>query len=315
MTRACTSLIAAVVVAGCMLASASERSLAAVSVGMSDPDPATFADPLFTKLGIRHTRGFTPWNVALVPNEAQYLDAWLAATQAADTEPLITFTASGSNRCPLRPCRPPSVRAYASAFRAFHRRWPQVRVVSPWNEANHRAQPTFKHPKRAAQYYNVVRKRCRGCEIVAADVLDDTNMERWLRVFTRYAHKPRLWGLHNYRDINPRKGQRYGGTRRMLRAVRGDVWLTETGGIVKFVLPNGHPLFAPSESRADRATRRMLALAKRYRRRIKRVYIYHWRQPIGESRFDAGLIRADGTPRPAYDTLARTLASDSAFTP
>ena len=128
-----------------------------------------------------------------------------------------------------------------------------MKVISPWNEANHRSQPTFKNPKRAAQYYNVVRKNCRGCKIVAADVIDEVNMERWLKVFKKTAKKPRIWGLHNYRDTNKRKGQRLGGTKRLLKAVKGKVWLTETGGIVKFVLPErGHALPEEREPREPR---------------------------------------------------------------
>jgi Glycosyl hydrolase catalytic core len=182
-----------------------------------------------------------------------------------------------------------------------------VRVISPWNEANHRSQPTFKNPKRAAQFYNVVRANCRGCKIIAADVIDEVNMERWLRVFKKTAKKPRIWGLHNYRDTNKRKGQRLGGTKRLLKAVKGDVWLTETGGIVKFVLPNGHTLFPQSERRANSATKRMFALAKRYRNRIKRLYIYHWKQSASDNRFDAGLVRRDGSARPALSTVRSQL--------
>jgi hypothetical protein len=132
-------------------------------------------------------------------------------------------------------------------------------------------------------------------------------MERWLAVFKRTAKKPRIWGLHNYRDTNKRKGQRLGGTKRLLKAVRGDVWLTETGGIVKFVLPNGNTLFPYSESRANRATKRMFALAKRYRSRIKRLYIYHYKQSASDNRFDAGLVRRDGIARPAYNTVRSQL--------
>jgi hypothetical protein len=87
------------------------------------------------------------------------------------------------------------------------------------------------------------------------------------------------------------------------------VWLTETGGIVKFVLPNGHSALPPSEPRADRATKRLFALAKRYRRRIRRIYLYNWRAPIPENRFDSGLLRNDGTPRPAFATVKRELGS------
>ncbi|HZG49291.1 MAG TPA: hypothetical protein VEY90_07205 [Thermoleophilaceae bacterium] len=307
MTRSIACLVAAAVLAGCGLAAGPERSQAAVSVGIGDQNATMFADPLFTKLGVKRSRYFPSWNVALKPKQAAWLDAWLADAQAAGVEPLISFSQALGSACPRRPCKLPSVREYRRAFKAFRAAWPEVEVISPWNEANHRSQPTFKNPKRAAQFYNVVRANCRGCKIVAADVIDETNMERWLEVFKRYAKRPRIWGLHNYRDTNPRRGQRLGGTARLLKAVKGEVWLTETGGIVKFVLPSGGTLFPFSESRANRATRRMFELAKRYQRRIKRLYIYHWSQPDRDNRFDAGLVRADGTARPAYRTVRRAL--------
>jgi hypothetical protein len=307
MTRLIACLAAALVVAGCGFAAAPEKSDAAVLVGIGDQDASMFTDPLFTQLGVKRARYFPSWNVALKPQEATWLDQWLGQAQATGTEPLISFTAALGSACPRRPCTLPSVRQYTRAFSAFRKRWPQVRVVNPWNEANHRSQPTFKNPKRAAQYYNVVRARCRGCKIVAADVIDEVNMERWLRVFKRTAKKPRIWGLHNYRDTNKRRGQRLGGTKRLLKAVKGQVWLTETGGIVKFVLPNGNTLFPQSERRANSATKRMFALAKRYRGRIKRLYIYHWKQSSTDNRFDAGLVRRDGSARPAYATVRSQL--------
>ncbi len=42
---------------------------------------------------------------------------------------------------------------------------------------------------------------------------------------------PTIWGLHNYSDINRLQSWR---THRLVRALGGQVWLTETGGIVKF---------------------------------------------------------------------------------
>jgi hypothetical protein len=307
MSRLLACLVAAAVLTGCSFAAAPQKSEAAVLVGIGDQDASMFNDPLFSQAGFKRARYFPSWNVALKSKEAGWLDAWLAGAQAHHVEPLISFFASLGSACPKKPCKLPTVRQYTKAFKAFHKRWPQVKVVSPWNEANHRSQPTFKHPKRAAQYYNVVRKYCRHCKIIAADVIDERNMESWLRSFKRYAKKPKIWGLHNYRDTNKRKGQVLGGTKRLLKAVRGDVWLTETGGLVKFVLPNGHTLFPFSERRANTATKRMFALAKRYRKRIKRLYIYNWKQPAGKNRFDAGLIRANGTARPAYKTVRSAL--------
>jgi hypothetical protein len=311
MSRFIACLVAAAVLAGCGFAAAPEKSEAAVRVGIGDQDSSMFTDPLFEQAGFEKARYFPSWNVALKGHEreAGWLQAWLDGAQATGTEPLISFFAALDSRCPRRPCKLPTVRQYTKAFKAFHARWPQVNVISPWNEANHRSQPTFKNPKRAAQYYNVVRKYCMRCKIIAADVIDERNMERWLKVFRKTAKKPRIWGLHNYRDTNKRKGQLLGGTERLLNAVRGDIWLTETGGIVKFVLPNRHTLFPKSESRANQATKRMFALAKRYRSRIKRLYIYHWKQPAGSNRFDAGLIRRDGTARPAYNTVLNQLAT------
>jgi hypothetical protein len=317
MTRLLACLVAAVVVAGCSLAAAPQKSDAAVLVGIGDQDASMFTDPLFSQVGFTKARYFPSWNVAKKPQEAAWLDQWLAGAEATGTEPLISFFAALGSACPSKPCKLPTVRQYTSAFKAFHKRWRQVKVISPWNEANHRSQPTFKNPKRAAQYYNVVRKVCKRCKIVAADVIDERNMERWLKVFKKTAKKPRIWGLHNYRDTNKRKGQVLGGTKRLLKAVKGDIWLTETGGIVKFQLPNGHMLFPASESRANSATKRMFALAKRYRSRIKRLYIYHWKQPDPsnpDNRFDAGLINFNGAARPAYNTVRRQLAT-RAFNP
>jgi hypothetical protein len=316
MSRFIACLVAAAVLAGCGFAAAPEKSEAAVLVGIGDQDPSMFTDPLFTQLGIRNARYFPSWDVALPARaeEAGWLDQWLNQAQAAGVTPLISFNVNLGSRCPNRPCKLPTVRQYTKAFKEFRRRWPTVNVISPWNEANHRSQPTFKNPKRAAQFYNVVRANCPGCKIVAADVIDEVNMERWLKVFKKTAKRPRIWGLHNYRDTNKRKGQRLGGTKRLLKAVKGDVWLTETGGIVKFVLPDGHTLFRKSESRANRATKRMFALAKQYRSRIKRLYIYQWKQSSTDNRFDAGLVRRDGTPRPAYFTVRNQL-NTSTFNP
>jgi hypothetical protein len=314
MSRKLACLASVAALAACGLAAGSGRAEAAVLVGVADQSPAMFSQPLFTQLQVKRSRIFPPWNVALQRGHARDLDAWLNTARAARIEPLISFSQSVGSRCPRKPCKLPTVREFTRAFRAFRRRWPSVRVVSPWNEANHRSQPTFKNPKRAAQYYNVVRKLCRGCKIVAADVIDERNMERWLSVFRRTAIRPRLWGLHNYKDTNPRRGQQFGGTRRLVKAVRGQIWLTETGGLARFVLPSGGTLFPYSLSRQDRAIKRMFSLAKRYRSRIKRLYIYNWFGQTRTNRFDAGLVNPNGSARPAYNTVRRMLRT-STFNP
>jgi hypothetical protein len=264
------------------------------AVGIGDQHAATFAQPLFQQLRVRNARLNVPWDVAQRAGDASSVDAWLAGARATGVRPLITFTHSR-----VTPRKLPSIATYKRIFRAFRARYPWVRQYSPWNEVNHSSQPTFHKPKWAARYYNVVRANCRGCTIVAADVLDQPGMASYLHGFLRHANgRPRLWGLHNYKDTNRFRTK---GTKALLRAVRGNVWLTETGGIVRF--SNTLPY---NERRAARATRFMFRLASSSSR-IKRLYIYSWWGEQRGARFDAGLVGPDGSPRPAYFVVRKKL--------
>ena len=71
-------------------------------------------------------------------------------------------------KCPSRSCKPPSVRSFTRAFKAFRKKYPRVRLIQPWNEVNSPTQPTGKNPRRAAEFYNVVRANCRRCTVPAA---------------------------------------------------------------------------------------------------------------------------------------------------
>jgi hypothetical protein len=311
MNRLVAALCVAAAFTGVTAASAPASASAATTVGINTQDNGHFAASPFQTVGFRKVRYIAPWNIALKRKDRGYFARYLADARANGLQVFVTFNAANGSRCPRRPCKLPTVRQYTKAFKAFRRRFRSVRVIAPFNEANHRSQPTFKNPKRAAQYYNVVRKYCRGCTVVAADVIDESNMVRWVKVFKRFARRPRLWGLHNYKDTNPRRGQIKGGTRKLLKTVRGSVWLTETGGIVYFKLPSGGVLFPKNERRASSALKRMFKLARHYRRRIKRVYSYDWSQPRKRNRFDAGLVRKDGSERPGYSTVRKTLAGAS----
>ena len=63
---------------------------------------------------------------------------------------------------------------------------------------------------------------------------------------------------------------------------------------------SGRVRFPFSERRAAKATKRMFSIARKYRKRITRLYVYQWSIDFSGNRFDAGLVRADGAPRPAY---------------
>ena len=78
----------------------------------------------------------------------------------------------------------------------------------------------------AARYYNALRKDCRTCTIVAADVLDSTDMLAWVKKFKRFAPGARIWGLHNYKDANDAKGT----TKLLLKAAGSGVRTIKTFG-------------------------------------------------------------------------------------
>ena len=263
-------------------------------VGIGEQGSAMFADQRFRDLGIEHARLVVPYDAIARPTERELTDAWLREAERADVEPFITF---GHSRA--EPEKLPSAAEFRSAFRAFAERYPDVEVYAPWNEINHASQPTVRSPQRAAEYYNVVKEECEDCTVLAGDVLDQPGMTRYVRQYRRQLDgEPDIWGLHNYADTNRFRSS---GLRDLLRTVTGDIWLTETGGIVKF----GRN-FPRDERRAARSIRYAFKLA-RDNERVKAVYLYNWTGAKPTDRFDSGLIGSDGTARPGYDALRAEL--------
>jgi len=265
-------------------------------VGIGEQQAPMFGDTRFRALGVKHARLVLAYDAVAVRFERDLADAWLAAARGAGTEPFITF---GHSR--VNPRKLPSVAEFRAAFRAFRERYPQVRVYAPWNEINHSSQPTADAPRRAAEYYNVVRAECDGCTVLAGDVLDQPGMVDYVKRYRRHLDgPPRIWGLHNYADANR---FRESGLRALLTTVPGDVWLTETGGIVRFGRSFPH-----DERRAARAVGFALRLARR-QDRVKRAYIYNWTGSKPTDRFDSGLIGPDGKARPAYEVLRNSIGT------
>ena len=291
-------LVATLVAAALLIAPAT--AAAAPVVGISEQDAAMFAHKRFKALKVRHGRVVVGWDVLRNPSEKAYLDAWLAGAKRAKVRPLVSFNHS---RIPGRESKLPSVAAFKREVRAFRKEYPRVKDFVTWNEGNHISQPTFKKPGRAAKYFDVLASACRRCRIAAADVLDDKkNMERWLRKFSRKAkHKPKIWGLHNYVDANAFKSA---GTKRMLRAVKGKIWFTETGGLVKRYQRKRPGVRARwvrhSLKHAGKATRYVFKLAA-LSSRVDRVYFYHFMpSPRKGATWDSALITKNGRPRPSY---------------
>ena len=286
-------------------------------VGVGEQSPEMFDNAAWQRLELKRVRYLVPWDWDRAGQQSE-VEAFMSAARAHRQDVLVTFTAhrgcfDGRRYSRANVCRAPSARAYRTQVRRFDNRYPWVGTYSAWNEVNHISQPTFTRPRLAVRYYRVLlgERRHRGFRVMAADVLDTANMHRYLRRFRRHAPgRPRLWGLHNYQDVNNRTSA---DTRRMLETAPGSVWLTETNGIVKF---GNSPQFSYSEARAARCTRWMFRLAERYRfkrrglrSKITRLYAYKWFGAPAGARFDAGLVDPDGTPRPAYFVLQRRLRS------
>ena len=276
-------------------------------LGVGDQAADMFAHPLFTPLQVPIARLVVPWDAMRGREVAE----WLRAARRSGVEPLVAFGHGRGDRCPDAPCRLPGVSTYTDRFRAFRRRFPRVRVITPWNEPNHASQPTAGAPGRAARYYNVVRVACGSCTVVAGDMLDAPNLRDYLARYRRaLANSPEVWGLHNYFDTT------YGGTsglRTMLRRVEGRIWLTETGGIVTNRRSSGRVGLPYDEDRAALGVRRAIAMADARPRRVTRLYLYQWHG--GHEIFDAGLLRPFGSPRPGYRVLRRALLRRRAESP
>ncbi|MGI8804002.1 MAG: hypothetical protein ACR2KV_17875 [Solirubrobacteraceae bacterium] len=299
-----TILASIVVLAG--LGAAPAVSQAYVT-GIGDNNPNMFASPFFKALHTSITRFVAPYNVAGNPTQLAQITTWVRAAESEGIQPLIAFYHSpGTAGTHL-----PSVAAYTKSIKRFFKLFPEIKAYTPWNEANRgnvvvSGGASFHSPsaKLAAQYYLAMRSVCKGCKIVGLDVLDGQNIKptiAYIRSFQRYAkaHLPTIWGLHNYSDTNRSRNT---GTKAVLAAVRGQVWLTETGGLVKF-----GGAFPQSLSRAAKALTYMFKLAGS-NRRIARLYIYNWYGGDSGTRFDAGLVDSTGlTPRPGYFVVRKKL--------
>jgi hypothetical protein len=296
--RSLTTLTAAVLAALLLAVPASAKTN--VAVGLGDQNPQMFASPDFQALGIKKVRYFIRWNAIRDPQQLAAADAFVAAAKASGDRVLLHISTDDFTD---KKAKLPSVGEFRSTVGALVRRYKAqgVKEWGVWNEANHKTQPTWDNPRRAAQFYVEMRKLCKGCTLVALDVLDQAGVERYIQRW--YAALPRSLrsaanniGIHNYSDTNR---QRSRGTASIIKTVkransRADFWLTETGGVVNF----GRS-FPCNETRAANRLKYMFGLAKKFRRDVERLYAYNWTGADCDG-FDAGLTRRDGSLRPGY---------------
>jgi hypothetical protein len=299
LVRTALALLACAVLAAAALAAAPPVQ-ARVIIGIGQQTPEIFRSPYWHALDAPDVRYIAPWDVTSDPLQRDKLDTWMAAADAAGARVMIGFQHS------LRSARKarvlPSPSAYRRAFKAVRKRYPHVRIWVPWNEANNAGSLTGRNPARAARSFDIVKSLCRGCSVVAGDVLDQRNLESWLRRYKRHLHtRATIWGLHNYHDANARTSK---STRLMLRLTRGQLWFTESGGVVKMRVAGKRGMVTKRYGirHAARSTRYVLNLS-RLSPRIKRIYLYQWLAPSRFTTWDSGMTNSRMHPRITYRTV------------
>jgi hypothetical protein len=299
-TRLLAAFLLGALVAG---GAAAAPAPAALSVGIADQKVQMFTDPYFKQLNIRKARRVVPWDAMSIDYERADLDEWVAAARAVDARPLITF---GHSRLEGKRRVAPTPAQFVAQFRKLRQRYPDIREFATWNEPNLCGEPLCHKPQLAARYFDALTGACPECTILAAEVLDGPTMKSWVRAFMkRVRHKPRIWGVHNYLDANR---MRTSGTSELLGLVSGQIWFTETGGIVKRRTLYKAGGFPETVAHAGAATRWIFDRLVPLSPRITRVYLYHWNSGGPRDSWDSALFGLDGRPRPSFLVVKARIA-------
>lgn len=333
--------------------------------GLSDQRAAAFG-PSFDQrllegpLRIRVARLVLPYEAVLASTEkreekekaekkleltqSEALTEWLRKVQevnarGAHLQPYITLWSKG---CLDRTaCKAPPIKSYRRAVQALishHMKaaagLPAVKIWGAWNEPD--GGKTSLHPAEAGELWRVahsvmVNLHC-GCTMVAGEFAEfGPYVSNYKEFMVTHHLKPRVWGLHDYRDLVPgssRAGLRPGGraTNELekyenheakefakltsTRLGKPRIWLSEQG----VELNNG---FKPTPLKRDPELQRVsaedfLRLAS-VSRRVELVdyYMYGAPGPSGahprpesEAVFDSALVNNNSEPSPAYCVVA-----------
>ncbi|MFP5363663.1 MAG: hypothetical protein ACLGI5_13140 [Thermoleophilia bacterium] len=292
---------------------ASARS--SIRVGVADQSPRMFESPYFKQLKIKRTRYFVPSDVMQNAAERAKAREFVIAARRNRVSTLLHISTTDLRAKRGKVVSTTKYRRDVNRIVRYFRKL-GVRDFGAWNEVNHKTQETWNRVGNAVSYYKsmyqAVKRRCRTCAVVGLDILDQAGSDRYIRSF--YKRLSPLWrkrltivGIHNYSDVNRSRSR---GTAKIINTVRRynkrtRFWFTETGALASF----GRS-FPYSERRQASRIKNMFTYASRYRRRgVERVYSYNFfgLETGGgcgsRCRFDAGLVNADGSPRPVFSTF------------
>ena len=276
--------------------------------GIGDESAEMFTDPNWLQLKTKIARYIAPYDAVAHSFSLDKAKVWIKAAEAAHQQVLVAFYHSEYS-----PTKMPSVATYQKDVQKFIKDFPHVKQYQPWDEANRgNIKGVLASPSAsaAARYYQALIRVCKGCTVLGLDILDAENISPTLRYIAEFKKEigklrtvtPKIWGLHNYSDINRLESWR---TRDLVSALGGQVWLTETGGIVQFggAVPNKN---GSGLRRAAKVLSYMFNVAGAHAK-ITRLYIYDWTGGNASTRFDAGLTDNHHTPRPGYVVVCKKL--------
>ena len=285
------------------------RAAAAFLTGIGDEQAEMFSDPMWQQLRTKIARYIAPYDALAHRDSLAKATEWIHLAEAQHVKVLVAFYHSEHT-----PTRLPSVAQYQHDVQKFIKHFPYVRQYQAWDEANRGNVPhLFSSPSATAtaQYYQALRRVCRTCTVIGLDVLDQNRTGPTIQYIEEFKREigrlrtvmPSIWGLHDYADVNRFESWR---TREVSAALGGQVWLTETGGIVQFggAFPNRN---GSGLARAANVIKYTFALAGSQSSRIKRLYLYDWTGGNSSTRFDAGLTDAHHRPRAGYVVVCRAL--------
>jgi hypothetical protein len=311
----CAALVALLALAFASAATSSSRPQRGswYMTGISDSRSEMFGNQLWQQLHTKISRLVIPYDVAVRPYDLQEATVWIRDAEARHQKILVAFYHSEYTKTRL-----PGVAVYKRDVGRFVKLFPHIREYTAWDEANRGyvsdGSASFVSPSATldAQYYQALKRDCVECTVVGLDVLDNIDIYptiAYIAEFKREIYRlrtvmPYTWGLHDYSDLNHFESWR---TRDLAADLGGEVWLTETGGVVKFAgdasLANVH---GAGLRRAARVLQYMFGVASSVPR-IKRLYVYNWVGGTPSTRFDAGLMNAHYKPRVGYVVVCKQL--------
>ena len=317
--RTAAALVLAVLAAALWLQPASAgtgapraRAASSFLTGIGDEHVQMFAQPIYQRLHTKIVRYIAPYDAVRHAALAELRDRLHPRRRTDGEQVLVAFYHSE-----FTPTVLPSVSQLSARRRKIRQALPPRAPVPVLGRVQPRQRPgrllePLGRGRRALLPGAVA--RLQGLHRIGLDVLDAYNIEPTLAYIAEFKREigrlqtvmPSIWGLHNYSDINRLQSWR---THQLVRALGGQVWLTETGGIVKFAgeFSNVH---GSGLRRSAKVIKYMFAVAGAIPQ-IKRLYIYDWTGGTASTRFDAGLTNSRNQPREGYVAVCRALhASD-----